>query len=536
MYNAELKEKECFKTVLTNFEKGYLSKTVNGKVLDINDAIFAKPKKLVLCGESIQNGTPAPDAPAEIESISGKNLLNNNDASGTATWLVNETGGLFSATEAWQQVYWNIKLVVGEKYTFSYKERNSNNIYVYINSYTDETYTTRKSRLVVDGTALQYTFIADSSYVRIIFSNSDVVTDVEIPQIMLERRANKSEYVPYGHIRVKSTGKNLCKLIAQNKTVSGVTFSSNENVLNVSGTSTANTGFVKIAENLNISKGDYVVKFIGLTGMRGTFEIRNAQGTLLTYFSVGISTGDEKEIKIKDKDISYIQCYINGSGITVNAEIKIQLEKGTVATEYEEYKEDIVTIPLLHELRSLPNGVYDKIYKKDGKWYDEKKVGIVEYDGTEEWTWYEYYSCFYRNENGEGNSKVNMKAPANDDITNLLCNRYKGDTRNNLSANIINNIIANNMCNTHGQVCIRDTRFNNVANFKSELANNNLEVQYELSEPIITEITDEATIQALNQFELLSGVNYITSDAVINLEYFGGTPFEHQKLEAKLYD
>lgn len=95
-----------------------------------------------------------------------------------------------------------------------------------------------------------------------------------------------------------------------------------------------------------------------------------------TYISGGAKTwgkatqtSDNNSIVILNYQNDF--CYIDLDSI--------QLEEGTVATAYESYKEDKITVPLTEPLRSLPNGVYDEIIENKLI----RRVGKVVFDGSE---------------------------------------------------------------------------------------------------------------------------------------------------------
>lgn len=56
------------------------------------------------------------------------------------------------------------------------------------------------------------------------------------------------------------------------------------------------------------------------------------------------------------------------------SEIKPMLEKGSVATEYEEHKSNTTLLELNEPLRSLPNGVKDRTYIKNNKLYVDRYI------------------------------------------------------------------------------------------------------------------------------------------------------------------
>lgn len=66
-------------------------------------------------------------------------------------------------------------------------------------------------------------------------------------------------------------------------------------------------------------------------------------------------------------------------------ECNIQLEEGTVATPYEPYIEDKITILSPVQLEKVGD-VRDRIIEKDGVWGVEKNVKRVVLNGSEDWT------------------------------------------------------------------------------------------------------------------------------------------------------
>lgn len=84
-----------------------------------------------------------------------------------------------------------------------------------------------------------------------------------------------------------------------------------------------------------------------------------------------------------DTDL-YIQMYTNSANIVFdNFNVKIQIEEGTVATEYEPYTEEVAKIDLKgNDLYSLPNGVKDELIIKEGTTKIIKRIGKVVLDGV----------------------------------------------------------------------------------------------------------------------------------------------------------
>ena len=81
---------------------------------------------------------------------------------------------------------------------------------------------------------------------------------------------------------------------------------------------------------------------------------------------------------------SYIRFLRMGNG--TSTKIYLQIEEGTVATEYEPYQEDKLTILSPVQLEKVGD-VADRIIYKDGVWGVEKNVKTVVLDGSENWSY-----------------------------------------------------------------------------------------------------------------------------------------------------
>ena len=80
--------------------------------------------------------------------------------------------------------------------------------------------------------------------------------------------------------------------------------------------------------------------------------------------------------------------YIHGSDNTPRYTIlDFQIEESSISTTYEPHKSNNTKIPLLHPLRSLPNGVCDEIIldRENNKAKIIQRVGKVILDGSENW-------------------------------------------------------------------------------------------------------------------------------------------------------
>lgn len=135
-----------------------------------------------------------------------KNLLNSDEPNficDHTTWIGEGESHTFSNTTSLGGcVGWFIPVKAGETYTFSYKQRNSEALYLYIKEMSamtlDNTFLLRK--IVSDATGTKYSFIIENDcYLAIYFNNSQAVSNIPIENIQLEEGSVATEYTPYVH-------------------------------------------------------------------------------------------------------------------------------------------------------------------------------------------------------------------------------------------------------------------------------------------------------------------------------------------------
>ena len=179
-----------------------------------------------------------------------------------------------------------------------------------------------------------------------------------------------------------------------------------------------------------------------------------------------------------------------------------------------------VTIPLLHPMRSIGT-TRDRIYWNNGKWYDEQKTERVVLNGTEENIARDVSTVNNKNRFMIGGVSNVVKNSSADTVSNILCNRLVGGSINETYNEIQSISYGRDSTDYYKDFVIYTDETNQmtVAEFKTWLSNHNLEVVYELATPVITEITDTATIEALESIRTYTGLTEITSDIDITGSY-----------------
>lgn len=189
--------------------------------------------------------------------------------------------------------------------------------------------------------------------------------------------------------------------------------------------------------------------------------------------------------------------YINLSGFKTDTNIQIEL--GSQATTYEEYKGASYPINL-GDIELCKIGDYqDSIVKDNGKWYLNKQIGKIIFNGTERWT-FRVMSGINRFDLVGLNSKSGS-AQSNPILCNYFLSKYANeDNVIYLSTNV-------------GALAIMSNNFTDLATFKTWLSNGNVMIYYALQTPTTTEITDSTLIsqlEAIKEAESYSGQTNIS--------------------------
>ena len=386
---------------------------------------------------------------------------------------------------------------------------------------------------------VSYSAYSQNSY------NNSVGKAAIFTKLMLSKEGG--EYEPYGQMpspefpsEIESmSGKNLINILAYKPagtthTSNGITFTVNgDGTITANGTATADAQFAIVGDwfgkdVITALDKNKSYKLSGANSNDGTaIFLRSLADSVYTTYSTNSSSGS---LLSGVENIVYIAVQVN-SGTTLNDyKFKPMLEAGNVATFYVPYnhigfksagengQESIVTIPLLHDMRSLPNSVRDEI-QSDEK-YDIQKVKQVVFNGSESgWT-------IYNETDGTGISygfAIALTETPKQDNANIdfaLSNYFKQIPRAHLTGNDNAGLFIGSGNYLYLKIPQSMLPSNDINELKRWLAENNVEVIYELAEPIVTEITDEVTIEALESIRTFKGVTNIEADAPSILTYY----------------
>ena len=177
----------------------------------------------------------------------------------------------------------------------------------------------------------------------------------------------------------------------------------------------------------------------------------------------------------------------------------IQLEEGTVATSYEEYKSNSLTINLQgNELCSLPDGTKDELVVENGRAKIIKRVDKIILNGSEKWgqnvnqtkdnTSY-YYSYVLDNLAKKGSQVGTLRS-------NFFINQetYNADREG----------ISMSAAAPYLRLRINTSIASTAEKLLTWLSTHNVEVYYALETPIDIEITDPTLLAQLNVLEQIT--------------------------------
>jgi hypothetical protein len=447
-------------------------------------------------GETSQNGTPTPDAPVPVQTVTGENVVK---ICGKNLWGGTiELGGIKISDGADDGATDRVR-------TKEYVSVEANTEYAVSGIYGSRYaifYDSNKSFLgyeLATNRATQGTFttVQNTRYVRWYVIPIGTSPDTSIKE-QLELGSTATAYEPYqGQSYEVNLGKNL--------------FDKNNYA--------DQTGYYIGGGGIWRSGGaaDHYFVFSVEPNTTYTFS-KNAQ-TSNNRFRVGISSGaptvgvafpiwggsdTATEITLTTaSDSKYAYVYYS---VTVNVQEAIQslqIEVGSQKTSYAAYFEPI-------ELCKI--GDYqDYIYKSGDKWYVRKEVGKITLSGSENWVaWgtggmYRYYTNSF-------SSQIAGLPQTVSALSDYF--RFAGVASGNLDDGKFFFNMSSGTPGANGNITFNTSTIATVADWKTWLGSHNTTIYYQLDNPTEEEITNEALVGQLDNVAsapLYTGVNNITT-------------------------
>ena len=299
--------------------------------------------------------------------------------------------------------------------------------------------------------------------------------------------------LPFKGESLKTTGKNLLD-VSQAVATTGINnFVKDNDNGKISGNTTNTWGGCVITCGQVFHKGTYRisasienaqnVNFLLTKPFSGT----KSAGTWMennSIFPYRIGDGYHSTINLSFEATEDFQIGFSVTNPVANTFIisSLQLELNTVATSFEPYTSSTINLSVLEH---FPTGIKD--CSQSSQVFDEKteseaitRVGSVGL-GSLDWQYSSSGERFYANYN-------DVPIVSGSLIANIKCSKYKAATYINIYNKIGDYEIG--LHDSVHQIAVRDTSFTDVTTFKQAMADQNVELYYELitpiEEPIVT--------------------------------------------------
>lgn len=385
-------------------------------------------KNYGIYGNSIQDGTPTPDNPVEIQSVGDftKNLLPYPYISTTktingVTFTDNGDGSItVNGTATANAVFYLVDgesnytldkcgLKIGDSYTISkilVSGDSIANIYFTANYY-DKNGKMQEGAVISNSNTATKTIKSDfkSWGIYLLVLKDKTVNNTTI-KLQLEKGSSATEYEPYNKYDIPITvaGKNLIPYpyIYTTTTINGVTFTDNgDGSITVNGTATANAVFF-LANNSNLTiKPNTTYTLSGFDELNVSQADLRVSDSLTTAYMVH-RDNTSAVFQYSNTDKVYIQILIRNGTVCDNLKFKPQLELGSTATEYEPYHEANTTHIYLDEPLRKIGDYSDYIDFKNQKVV--RNIKEVTFDGTENWDYRDTDNIIYLSINNVASS------------------------------------------------------------------------------------------------------------------------------------
>lgn len=368
------------------FEQGYPrdNNTITGDIV-LDGTIGKSLKSWSITGNTVQNGTPSPDNPVEIQSVGErtKNLFDENNV--TFKHWIPASGELL--TDAPYGCISNETIDVRgmtQIYFYAFGEKPFSFAIVYYNgsTFVSRDYASNAYKII--------STVPDSAthcVLEVAASNS-YTTPITIEKLksykMMMCYNECVDYEPYGYkIPVVNRGKNLLKLKDGDYKVHGVSVIISHDVITVKGTATAAGGrTVPLSYTFDLQPGKYRLKRCNLkygTSSGGHVDCltKNDDNTALAAGSGGFSVTNDTTV--------YYGINVK-TGETYDLSFQIELIDVSDSYQYEPYREPITTpIYLSEPLRKLGDYADTIEYIGNNQAKIIRNIKSLTLTGTEDW-------------------------------------------------------------------------------------------------------------------------------------------------------
>lgn len=488
--------------------------TVEGTNFYLTDVDLTKKHEFrEFDGNISQSGTPTPSNPLPVNTVTGsqeitvckKNLmpndLENPTVSGLTITIGEDNSILLNGTNTANvdlHISENVYLPAGTYTTSIHKEGTVNNSCYLVVIDMDGTEISGASLNMRNADTKTFT-LSEGKYVyfRLYSSTNRTFTNFKIYP-MIEKGSTASDYEKYNGNNYEITlSENLFDGNLEQGSFNSTT-----------GATTSATTRVRSTNFINVTNDSYTFS----TDNNSTFDI-----VVYIYDTSGTYIRDESTISWTA--LPYTKTFAGNRKIKFGIRYK---NNATITPSNVSGVEVYNKTPI--ELCKIGDA-QDRIYKENGTWYLEKKIGKVVFDGTESGWWW-----------NSGNNRAQSPLTNAKSTTTVYSNFFIGGSGYN--DRTVNSAYIYD--NNYIWFYLDSSEINSLSAFKTWLGTHNTLVYYVLNTPTIEEITDTNLISQLNAAELLEGVNNIVVSsgglaAIINVHYNYNDEYEINRVDNIIY-
>lgn len=442
--------------------------------------------------------SPSPDYPQGIEVVSGKNIIGLGTPIDGYTQITNS--GKWIPTTSGLTYYFETSKLPDEVIISG--DGNRSNV-SYFNSIPT---TNGQIADKYETTNYQYmprSFKVDKNYKYIFIQVYYDAYGVGELTLQLEKGSIATEIVPFNNLQLTNSGKNKFNIdtITIGKVVNDQGEVVNSPAWNIS-------DYIEV-DNLNIVYSMYTEELTSKNTILAQFD-KNKQFITRTASSTNKTERLETQLKLATNTKYVILGYRNDQNI-----FDIQLENEN-ATEYEPYHKDEYLIDLQNNFLAKIGDVKDTLDLTSG--VVNKNIKKIVLDGSENWT------MIYGDGMFQFNAPIKTIAQKKAYSDHFIYNPVQASIYKSLK----DGEFAIQLYSTNNTIFIKHMEFDNVADFKNWLSNNNVTIYYQVAEP------ETIQLDPIN-IKMYEGTNNIELDTNLetnmSIDYYKDYLLDSQEVE-----
>ena len=320
----------------------------------VADAAKTPVAGLTVFGKSTQDGTPTPDAPVAIRSVTG-NLLPNEMLTRTVsgvTFTHQEDDSIRAVGTSTAHILIRVAAITlpAGKYIVGPAPAGASNSTYFFNI--DPAFSVDGVNINVTSVPYAGTSTVEKTYALNIYVRSGQTIDTTFYPCIYAG-STVCPYVPYDHVGLWAKGRNLFDASLLSESYYSVASDGKVTVLATDGAI-----WTQVAAT-PLTAGTYAISRSNASG-RLMGQVIDASGEALTW--VSMEDGVASTTFTAPASTASIRIKVGTGASSYPFTTTVQLEHGTTAHVYEPYKESVTALPLDgHTLRSLPDGTRDEV-------------------------------------------------------------------------------------------------------------------------------------------------------------------------------